>query len=78
MIILGNIEWKDGDKVRQVITLEILRKFIADKSYKHVKQNADKATERIEHDKALQSVIIDILSYNTVIILNDSVACCDR
>lgn len=61
----GNIEWKDGDKVRQVITEEIPRKVAADEAYNNARENADKATARIEHDKALQRVMTDILADNT-------------
>ncbi|MEB2296505.1 MAG: type I restriction endonuclease subunit R [Ignavibacteria bacterium] len=61
----GNIEWKDGDKVRQVISEEIPRKVAADEAYRNARQNADKNTARIEHDKALQRVMTDILADNT-------------
>lgn len=61
----GNIEWKDGDKVRQVITEEIPQKVAADEAYINARKNADKSVARIEHDKALQRVMTDILSDNT-------------
>ncbi len=61
----GNIQWRDGDKVRQVISEEIPRKVAADEAYQNARQNSDKNTARFEHDKALQRVMSDILTDNT-------------
>lgn len=61
----GNIEWKDADKIRKVITEEIPEKVAADKAYQNAIKNSDKQNARIEHDKALQRVIIELLSDHT-------------
>jgi type I restriction enzyme R subunit len=61
----GNIDWKDADKIRKVITEEIPEKVAADKAYQNAIKNSDKQNARIEHDKALQRVIIELLSDHT-------------
>jgi len=61
----GNIEWKDGDKIRKVIAEEIPAKVAADAAYQNAMKNNDRKTARIEHDAALQRVMIDLLSDHT-------------
>lgn len=61
----GNIDWKDGDKIRKVIAEEIPAKVAADVAYQNAMKNNDKKTARIEHDAALQRVIIDLLADHT-------------
>jgi type I restriction enzyme R subunit len=61
----GNIDWKDKDKIRKVITEEIPAKVAADKAYQNAMRNSDKQNARIEHDKALQKVIIELLKDHT-------------
>ncbi len=58
----GDIEWKDGDKIRKVIAEEIPVKVAADTAYQNAMKNSDKENARIEHDKALQRVVVDLLS----------------
>ncbi len=61
----GNIDWKDADKIRKVIADEIPAKVAADKAYKNAIKNSDKQNARIEHDKALERVIVELLSDHT-------------
>ena len=61
----GNVDWRDADKIRQVITEEIPAKVAADKAYQNAMQHSDKQNARIEHDNALQRVIIDLLTDHT-------------
>lgn len=61
----GNIDWKDADNIRKVITEEIPGKVAANEAYKNAIENSDKQNARIEHDKALQRVIIDMLNDQT-------------
>jgi type I restriction enzyme R subunit len=61
----GNIEWKDADKIRQVISEEIPAKVAADKAYQNAKKHSDKQNARIEHDNALKRVMNDLLADNT-------------
>ncbi|MDO3376542.1 type I restriction endonuclease subunit R [Geoalkalibacter halelectricus] len=63
--LFGNIEWKDGDKIRKVIAEEIPAKVATDAAYRNAMKNNDKKTARIEHDAALQRVMIDLLSDHT-------------
>jgi type I restriction enzyme R subunit len=61
----GNIDWKDADKIRKVIAEEIPAKVSADKAYQNAMKNSDKQNARIEHDIALQRVIIELLTDHT-------------
>jgi type I restriction enzyme R subunit len=61
----GNIEWKDADKIRQLISEEIPAKVAADKAYQNAKANSDKPNARIEHDSALSRVMNEILADHT-------------
>jgi type I restriction enzyme R subunit len=61
----GNIDWKDADKINKVITEEIPAKVAANEAYKNAIKNSDKQNARIEHDKALQRVIINLLNDHT-------------
>jgi len=61
----GNIEWKDADKIRKVIAEEIPTKVAADKAYQNAMKHSDKQNARLEHDKALQRVLIELLADHT-------------
>jgi len=61
----GNIDWKDEDKIRQIIAEEIPTKVAADTAYQNAMKNSDKAAARLEHDRALQKVILDLLVDHT-------------
>jgi type I restriction enzyme R subunit len=56
----GNIDWKDGDKIRKLIAEDIPNKVSADKAYQNAIKNSDKQNARIEHDKALGRVVNDM------------------
>jgi type I restriction enzyme R subunit len=59
---IGNIDWKDVDRIRQVIALEIPAKVALDKAYKNAMRNSDRSAARLEHDRALQNVVTSMLS----------------
>lgn len=61
----GDIDWKDADRIRQVITEEIPGKVAADRAYQNAMKNSDKAAARLEHDRALQKVVIGMLADHT-------------
>ena len=61
----GSIDWKDADKIRKVIAEELPVKVGADMAYQNAMKNSDKQNARIEHDKALQRVMIDLLTDHT-------------
>jgi len=63
--LFGNIDWKDADKVRTVISTEIPEKVAADKAYQNAMKHSDKQNARIEHDKALQRVLMELLADHT-------------
>ena len=58
----GNIEWKDADKIRKVIAEEIPAKVAADRRYRNAMKRPDRDNARIEHDKALERVVTELLS----------------
>lgn len=61
----GSIAWKDADRIRQVIAEEIPGKVAADKAYQNAMKNSDKPAARLEHDRALQKVVVDMLADHT-------------
>ncbi len=63
--LFGNIDWKDADKIRRVIAEEIPGKVAADKAYQNARQHSDRQNARIEHDKALQRVMTELLADHT-------------
>ena len=58
----GQIEWKDADKIRRIIAEELPVKVAADKAYQNAMKQDDRRNARIEHDKALERVIIEMLT----------------
>lgn len=63
--MFGNIDWRDVDKIGQVIAEELPNKVAADKAYQNAMQNSDKQNARIEHDRALERAVIELLSDHT-------------
>ncbi len=61
----GDIDWKDLDKIHQVISKEIPAKVAGDTTYQNAMKHSDRQNARIEHDRALQRVMIDLLADNT-------------
>ncbi len=61
----GNVDWKDADKIRKVISEEIPGKVAADRAYQNAKKYSDKQNARIEHDRALQRVMNELLADHT-------------
>jgi len=56
------IGWKDEDKVLREITEEIPVRVAADKAYQNAMRNSDRQNARIEHDRALDCVMIDLMA----------------
>jgi len=63
--MFGNIVWKDGDKIRKVITEEIPARVAQDKAYQNAQANSDKQNAKLEHDKALNRVVLELISDHT-------------
>jgi type I restriction enzyme R subunit len=63
--LFGNIEWTDKDRVENLITETIPDKVAADPAYQNARANSDSANARVEHDQALNRVMISILQDDT-------------
>ena len=63
--VLRNIPWADGDRDHKLITEDIPAKVDADPAYQNAKKQGDKSKARIEHDAALQRVILGLLNDDT-------------
>lgn len=63
--LFGNIAWKDPDKIGKVIAEEIPDKVAADSAYQNAIKNSDKQNARIEHDKALGRVMVELIVDHT-------------
>ena len=63
----GNIEWKDQDKIEKVIAEELPAKVAGDRAYQNAMANSDRQNARIEHDKALDRAMTEILADHTVL-----------
>ena len=61
----GDIDWDDVDRVRRMITEEIPDRVAADPAYQHARANSDRQNARIEHDKALGRVILNLMKDDT-------------
>ena len=61
----GNIEWKDGDKIEKVIAVELPAKVAGDVAYQNAMSNSDRQNARVEHDRALDRAMTDLLADHT-------------
>ncbi len=57
----GNIDWKDDDRIGKVLFVEIPEKVSQNKAYMNAAKNSDKQNARVEMDKVLERVIIDLV-----------------
>ncbi|MCC7096892.1 MAG: type I restriction endonuclease subunit R, partial [Thermomonas sp.] len=63
--LFGKIEWHDADKIRRVIAEEIPARVAQDKAYQNAQANSGKQNARLEHDKALNRVVLELLDDHT-------------
>ena len=61
----GAIPWEDRDRVQQLITETIPARVAEDTAFRNARQNSDKENTRIEHDKALQRVMVALMKDDT-------------
>ena len=61
----GNIEWKDQDKIEKVLAEELPAKVAGDRAYQNAMANSDQQNARIEHDKALERAMTELLADHT-------------
>ena len=65
--LYGDIQWKDTDRVKQLITVTIPARVAQDTAFRNARQNPDKENARIEHDKALQRVMTSVMNDDTTL-----------
>ena len=63
--LFGNIDWKDADKIGKVISEEIPARVAQDKAYQNAQANSDRQNSKMEHDRALNRVVLEMLSDHT-------------
>ncbi len=70
----GSIEWKDADKIRRVISEDLPAKVSEDEAYRNAMANSDRQNARVEHDKALERAVADLLADHIELfkLLNDN------
>jgi len=54
----GNIDWKDEDRVRKLITEEIPARVSADIAYRNAIKNSDRQNARIEHEVQHEYIVL--------------------
>ncbi|MCC6943083.1 MAG: hypothetical protein IT335_00820, partial [Thermomicrobiales bacterium] len=60
--IMGNIEWKDEDRIKRLIADELPAKVASNRAYQNAIRQGDRVNARIEHDKALGDAILALAS----------------
>ncbi|MCY4047689.1 MAG: type I restriction endonuclease subunit R [Candidatus Dadabacteria bacterium] len=65
--LFGNIEWKNADRVRQLITETIPERVVEDTAYRNAQQNSDKQNAHIELVKALNRVMTELINDDSVL-----------
>ncbi|HCC7775427.1 TPA: type I restriction endonuclease subunit R [Klebsiella pneumoniae] len=63
--LFGNIDWKDEDLIHKVLTEEIPARVARDKAYQNAQVNSDRQNAKLEHDKALHRVVLELLADHT-------------
>ena len=61
----GNIDWENADRIGKVITEDLPARVKTDPAYQNAIKNSGKAAARLEHDRALQKVVIEMLADHT-------------
>ncbi len=63
--LYGNVAWTNKDRIERVITEEIPPLVASDKAYQNAIQQADVQNARIELDRALQRVMVSLMTDQT-------------
>lgn len=61
----GNIDWKDQDRIAQMIAEDLPSRVSADPAYQNAIKNSDAQNARIEHDRALEKAVLELLVDDT-------------
>ncbi len=60
--LFPGVEWQDRDKILNEIAEQIPAQVAADKAYQNAMRNSDRQNARIEHDRALDRVMLALMS----------------
>ena len=63
--LFGGIDWRDADRIRQMITETIPAMVAEDTAFKNAQENSDRENARVEHDRALGRVMTSIMRDDT-------------
>ena len=63
--MFGDLDWKDSDRIARMVAEDIPSKVAADPAYRNAIQNSDEQNARIEHDKALEKAVVELLADDT-------------
>jgi type I restriction enzyme R subunit len=58
----GGADWADKETMGRLVAEELPRRVAADVSYQNALKNSDRQNARIEHDRALEQVIVDLVT----------------
>ena len=61
------IEWEDRDRVLQMVTETIPAQVASDTAFRNARHNSDEQNARIEHDRALQRVMMAVMNDDTTL-----------
>jgi type I restriction enzyme R subunit len=61
----GNIRWEDRDRVIRLLTKDIPEQVSTNRAYQNAMKNSDPQNARIEHDKALQKAMNNVVKDDT-------------
>ena len=59
--LFGGCDWSDQDRVQRMITVDIPERVSADTAYQNARANSDKSAAKLEHDRALGRVTVDLM-----------------
>ena len=63
--LFGGTQWEDRDRVNQMISETIPSGVAEDSAFRNARKNSDRENARIEHDRALQRVMMSIMKDDT-------------
>lgn len=59
--LFGDINWNDKDRIQKLVIEDIPQRVSEDVAYQNAMKNSSKQNAKIEHDKALRQIIMDML-----------------
>jgi type I restriction enzyme R subunit len=58
-------QFSDADRIRKVIAEELPNQAGADRAYRNAQRNNDRTAARLEHDRALQRAMVNLIADHT-------------